>query len=276
VSTTYQPGFIPDDAQQIAPALRQEFVALKAGLEDAAPSHRWQVLYTAPRRVQAGMVINASSTLGATADFGRGAGLYQRNEDNDAWVFVPGDTGWRDIIGKVEPKVFGAGSPARAIYAGGNIADFAFVANDVCDFVYHIPHDYLPGSDLHFHIHWSHNDAVSVTGNATFTMYHTYAKGFNQENFPAEKNIAITYATTDLATTPQYRMRVDEAQLSSDGGSATLMDSSLLEPDGILLLTLQLTALPTFGGAGKLFIHTCDIHYQSTSLGTPNKAPPFN
>jgi hypothetical protein len=183
--------------------------------------------------------------------------------------------GWRDIIGRVIPKAVGVGSPARAIYAGGTIADYAFVANDVCDFGYHIPHDYVAGTDLYFHVHWSHTDAVSITGNASFTAYHTYAKGFNQANFPAEKNIVITHATTDLATTPQYRHRVDEGQLSSSGGSATLMDSALLEPDGFLIITLQLSALPTFGGLGKLFIHTCDIHYQSTNISTKQKAAPF-
>ena len=92
---------------------------------------------------------------------------------------------WRDIIGSVAPKAIGAGSPARAVYAGGNLADYAFAVNDVVDFIFHIPHDYVPGSDLYFHVHWSHTDAVSVTGNAEFTIYHSYSKGHNQANFPS-------------------------------------------------------------------------------------------
>lgn len=183
--------------------------------------------------------------------------------------------GWRDIIGRVEPKATGAGSPTRAVYAGANLADYAFVLNDVCDFNFHIPHDYVPGSDLYFHVHWSHTDAVSITGNVVFTIYHAYAKGHNQANFPAEKTQTITYATTDLATTPQYRHRVDEVAITAGTATGALFDNDIVEVDGLILVTLKVTGMPTFGGTGKLFIHTCDVHYQSNNMATKNKAPAF-
>ncbi len=41
------------------------------------------------------------------------------------------------------------------------------------------------------------------------------------------------------------------------------------------MANLKLTTLPTICGGGKLFIHTCDIHYQSTNLGTVNGAPNY-
>lgn len=184
--------------------------------------------------------------------------------------------GWRDIIGAVMPKATGAGSPTRAVYAGANVADYAFIANDVCDFIYHIPHDYVPGTDLFFHVHWSHT-GTSITGNAVFTVYHTYAKRTlaGTAIFPAEKTNTVTWATTDLATTPRYAHRVDEIPLTSAAGSASLTANSLIEVDGILLVTLKLTTLPTIGGGGKLFIHTCDIHYQSTNMATKNSAPNY-
>lgn len=182
---------------------------------------------------------------------------------------------WRDIIGAVAPKAIGVGSPSRQVYAGGNLADYAFALNDLVDFVYHIPHDYAPGTDLFFHVHWSHNSAVSIAGNATFTIFHSYSKGFNQANFSAEKTFPITYATVNLATTPQYRHRIDEQPLSVAGGSAILLNTNEIEVDGLIIATLQLTAIPALGGGGRLFIHTCDIHYQSSSLGTQSKAPDF-
>jgi len=183
--------------------------------------------------------------------------------------------GWNDLIGTVEPKAVGAGSPARAVYIGGQLGGYAFVVNDVCDFEFHIPHDYVAGTDMYVHVHWSHTDAVSITGNAVFDFYYSYAKGHNQANFSAEKDITITYATTDLTTTPQYRHRLDEAALTAATATATLMDRDDLEPDGLILATLKLTTLPTMGGAGKLFIHHVDIHYQSTGVGTKQKAPNF-
>ncbi len=181
--------------------------------------------------------------------------------------------GWRDIIGQITPKATGAGSPTRTVYAGANLAEYAFVANDVVDMEFHIPHDYAPGTDLYFHVHWSHN-GTNISGNAVFTMYWSFAKGHNQANFPAEKTQTITYATTNIATTPQYRHRVDEVQMSTSGGSAALLDSDAIEVDGLVLVQLKLTTLPTITG-GSLFVHTCDIHYQSTNVATAGKAPNF-
>lgn len=182
--------------------------------------------------------------------------------------------GWRDIIGKVIPKAVGVGSPTRATYIGGQLGQYAFVAGDAYDAEFHIPHDYVPGTDIYIHIHWSHN-GTSISGNAVFDFYHSYAKGHNQGNFPAEKNLTITYATTDITTTPQYRHRIDEVIMSGASATVTLMDRDDLEPDGMILMTIKLTTLPTIGGGGSLFIHTADIHYQSTNMATKQRAPGF-
>lgn len=179
---------------------------------------------------------------------------------------------WRDIIGAVSPKASGVGSPVRAAYAGGNVGVYAFAAGDICDFCFHMPHDWVPGTDIFFHVHWSHN-GTSISGNAVFDFYYQIAK--RDGNFGAEKDVTITYNTTNIGTTPQYRHRVDETQLTASVATATLAATSELEVDGIIEGTLKLTTLPTIGGAGKLFIHTCDIHYQSTNVGTKNKASNF-
>lgn len=180
--------------------------------------------------------------------------------------------GWRDIIGKVAPKISGAGAPARAVYAGGNVNDYAFTTNDVTDFDFHIPHDWVPGTDMYFHVHWSHN-GTTITGNAVFDLYYQVAK--RDGIFTAEKDLTITYATVNIATTPQYYHRVDETQMTASVATATLTATSALEVDGIIMATLKLTTLPTIGGGGKLFIHTCDLHYQSSNIGTKNKVSNF-
>jgi hypothetical protein len=211
-----------------------------------------------PNYFPAGLVVGKAAGLGAKVD-----------------TAVP-TYGWKDIIGPIYPKAIGAGSPTRAIYqAGEHVGEWSFAQADVCDFDLHIPHDYAPNTDLFIHLHWSHT-GTTISGNAVFDFYTKYAKGHNQANFTAEKNQNITYATTDVATTPQYRHRIDEVQLSTPGGSAGLLDTSAIEPDGLVLGTLVLTGLPTLGGGGKLFIHFADIHYQSTSVGaTKQRAPNF-
>lgn len=182
--------------------------------------------------------------------------------------------GWRDIIGKVIPKATGVGSPARAAYMGGQLGQYAFAEGDAYDMEFHIPHDYVPGTDIYIHVHWSHN-GTSISGDAVFDFFHSYAKGHNQANFSAEKQLTITFNSVDIANMPQYRQRIDEVIMSGPSATATLMDRDDIEADGLVLMTLRLTTLPTIGGGGKLFIHTCDIHYQSSNMATKNKAPDF-
>ena len=181
--------------------------------------------------------------------------------------------GWRDIIGRVSPKATGAGAPSRKAYAGANVGQYAFVANDVIDMEFHIPHDWVPGSDIFFHVHWSHN-GTAISGNVVFTIYHTIAAGFDQAAFAAEKTQTITYNTTNIATTPQYRHRVDEVAISGSTATSAIFANSDIEVDGLWLVTLKVTTLPSITG-GDLFIHTCDLHYQSNNMATINKAPSF-
>lgn len=184
--------------------------------------------------------------------------------------------GWADIIGDVRPKTTGGGSPALETFIGGQTAAYCFLANDVIDFAWHIPHDYVPGTDLYVHIHWAHN-GTNISGSFVVDVYSTYAKGHNQANFAAEKNVTITVPTPDLTTVPQYRHRIDEVQLSSNGGSATLLDSSLIEVDGLIICRMKATTIPTItGGSTKPFILFADLHYQTTGvMGTKQKAPSF-
>lgn len=189
-------------------------------------------------------------------------------------IDLDGSFGWRDIIGKVIPKAVGAGSPVRSAYMGGQLGQYAFVAGDAYDMEFHIPHDYVSGTDLHIHLHWSHN-GTAIIGDVAFDMYHSYAKGHDQADFSAEKNLTLTYSTVSIGETPQYRHRIDELIMSGPEATATLMSRGEIEPDGLVLMTVRVTTLPTIGGGGKLFIHTCDIHYQSTNIATKNKAPNF-
>ncbi len=180
---------------------------------------------------------------------------------------------WRDIIGQLMFNTGGANAPAITAFRGGNSRALKFVASDRVDFIFHIPHDWAPSSDLYLHVHWCHN-GTAISGNAAFQFDYTYAKGHNQANFPAEKTQTITYATTDITTTPQYRHRIDELQLSNSGGTGNYLDTASIEPDGLITVGLSLATLPTIT-AGNLFIFTCDLHYQGVEQGTKQKAPAF-
>ena len=183
---------------------------------------------------------------------------------------------WKDILGSVTVRGTGPTAPSLTPYRGGNIDQFAFSAADEVMVEFHLPHDYAPGTDIYLHFHWSHN-GTAISGNMTWGYDVSYAKGHNQAVFPAEVSGTVTYATVDIATTPQYQHFITELQLSASTPSGSQIDTDDLEVDGIILARVYASAIPTItGGApNEPFLHFVDIHYQSNYIGTKNKAPNF-
>lgn len=181
---------------------------------------------------------------------------------------------WRDIIGLLLPNPANLLSPANVAFtAGGNIRSYAYASGDQMDCVFHIPHDYVIGTDIFLHLHYGHNgtavDAVTFDVDA-HTAYAT-----------RDEDIFTELATTpafsiDMDTAVQYQHYVNEIQLSAASPSTAQIDTDDIEVDGLVLVTLDVTDIPGItGGAAKPFIFTCDIHYQSTGIGTKNSADPF-
>ncbi len=179
---------------------------------------------------------------------------------------------WRDIEGEIRPDPAGANTPLLIDFRTG-VRAYHYSTNDKADLAYHIPHDYVPGTDLHLHVHWGHN-GTAISGNLVLDYVVSYAKGHNQANFSTPVSITQTVATPDVATVPQYRHRIDEFQLSASSPSASQIDTDDIEPDGILLVSVTATTIPTVT-AGDPFIFTWDLHYMSHNLGTAQKAPNF-
>ena len=117
--------------------------------------------------------------------------------------------GWRDLEGDVDPKATGAGKATLGVWRGGLSKVWFYDAGDTLDQLkYHIPHDYVPGSDLHIHLHWGHH-GTAISGSLVVTFGATYAKGHNQANYPAEVAPVITVLTPNITTIPRYKHRVD-------------------------------------------------------------------
>jgi hypothetical protein len=183
---------------------------------------------------------------------------------------------WDDFIGNMIPDPLGANSPTLVSISGGSCRTYAYTTSDKMDIQIHVTHSYVAGTDAFIHIHWLHN-GTAISGNMVATLAYQYGKGHNQSVLTAEKTLTVTYNTVNIATTPQYQTRIDEIQISSAGGSATLIDTADIEPDGIFYVNLTLTTLPTITGGGttRIFIPYVDIHAQQTGVGTKQKAPNF-
>lgn len=180
--------------------------------------------------------------------------------------------GFRDLLGQVTTSNTGATKPTHAIYRD-TLRAFQFAAGDEEYFEFHIPHDYVAGTDIFLHYHWSHNSALVTGGNAVFEYETSYAKGHNRGAFPA----SVSGTVTGNASTTQYQHMLDEIQLSAASPSGSQIDSDDLEPDGIILMRagLQTNNITSSGAVPDPFIHYVDIHYQSTNIATKSKSPDF-
>lgn len=228
---------------------------------------------------------NALGTINTTTEVPNSSGGYTKLSTGDDLVIDKASiTGikvdlstptfpWHDIIGNVTVKTTGAGTPTFGTYRG-NVQQYSFAVNDAIYIEFHIPHDYVPGTDIHIHYHWSHIATTVTGGTVTWRVEATYAKGHNQAAFPA----LITLDTSPTASTTQYQHLISEVQFSTAGGSGSQLNTTNIEPDGLILCKISLNAnaiTVSSGLAPDPFLHFADIHYQSTGIGTKQKAPDF-
>lgn len=190
--------------------------------------------------------------------------------------------GWRDIIGQIGVKTAGATDPVWTLYRGAMYAYTFDTATAEAFLVFHIPHDYVPGSDLFAHVHWSQKvvdtgGTAGVPGVAEWKFDISYADGHGTAGGAADPFIApITVTVTQQASTTQYGHMIAEVQFTNNGGTGGLIDSNTIQVDGLLLVRLyRVKANPADTLNQAPFVHTADIHYQSTNIGTKQKAPNF-
>lgn len=182
------------------------------------------------------------------------------------------DFGWADILGTVFVEAANPTAAGFNTYKGG-LKGYQFNVGDEAHVNFHIPHDYVMGSDMYIHVHWSHNSTLVTGGSVTWGIELSYAKGHDQEVFGDNKTVLIT----ENASLSQYRHMIAEEQMSISGGAAAMLDTDLIEVDGIIMCRLFLSSndMTSSGAVPDPFAHFVDIHYQSTGVGTKQKAPDF-
>lgn len=183
---------------------------------------------------------------------------------------------WHDITGRIRPDPAGTDAPVLEAFRG-NVRAYSYSVSPAAkklDLEFHIPHDWVPGTDLYLHVHWGHN-GTGISGSLVIDYNVIY--GSRNGSFGAPVTPQQTIGSLAIANTPQYSQRVDEFQLSAASPTATQLDTDNIEVDGLILVTLSPTTIPTItgGASASPFIFTLDIHYQSKSVGTKNSASPF-
>ncbi len=182
--------------------------------------------------------------------------------------------GWRDLLGETTTRSTGANKPSFEAY-NGEINQYRFSAGEHEHYDFHIPHDYVAGTDIHLHIHWSQISTTNTGGTVDFKYSAAYSKGHNQAAFTTTP-ITATFTSADAGTV-RYRQHITETIISGASATSALFDRDDLEPDGVILMTLEMAAndLTDSVGVTDPFIHYVDIHYQSTNISTKDKVPDF-
>lgn len=191
--------------------------------------------------------------------------------------------GWADLLGDQFSKNTGATKPVLIAYNGA-VQAWQFSNDDEAYLTYHIPHDYVPGTDIHLHIHWSQTSASVTGGTIDFKYFAIYSKGHNQAAGSAftATPITATFSSIDIndggAGLSRYQQHFTEVIISGASATSALFDRDDFEPDGVIELTLEMDANNLTDSVTVLdpFIHFADIHYQTTAIiGTKDKAPDF-
>ena len=180
---------------------------------------------------------------------------------------------YADLLGRISVRGVGATDPTFAVYRNG-LRQFQYTVNDESFVEFHIPHDYAPGTDVYIHAHWSHAATTVTGGSVTWGLELTYAKGHNQAAFPA----TVTNTVVSNASTTQYQHMLTDSQVSAASPAASQIATGNLEPDGLIMLRVYLSAnnmTVSGGGVPEPFLHQIDLHYQTTNIGTKNKSPNF-
>lgn len=193
--------------------------------------------------------------------------------------------GWADLLGPVRDKS-PATAPTFSTYVG-TISDYKFPTTAGVKelfFDFHIPHDYLPGSDLYLHVHWSQiavdsGGPAGVPGNAKWYWDVVYAKGYGTAGGAARGafSTVITTSIVQQASTTQYGHMIAEVQLSAASPSASQLDSDDIEVDGLIMARLYRDAADASDTLDQSpFVHYSDIHYQTVGVkGTKGRNVPF-
>ena len=184
--------------------------------------------------------------------------------------------GWRDLLGEISIKTIGANDPDYNDYAATGIHRYQFKNTTMTEVYddYHIPHDYVPGSDVHVHIHWSQTTidtggAASAPGVAKWYFDANYSKGHDRGAFPA--NI-VTVSVTQTASGTIRQHMIAEVQLSTSGQ----IGGQDIEPDGVITVRAYRDAADAADTLDQRpWVHHVDVHYQSTNIATKAKVPDF-
>lgn len=133
----------------------------------------------------------------------------------------------------------------------------------------HINHDYVLGTKVYPHVHWTPGDTI-LTNIVGWAWEYCAVKGHGQQALTLT-GTTVSAATTMIATA--YTHYVTEVS------DANAIPPDNLEPDTVIYFRMYRDSASVNGTGdnfeGSAYVQFVDLHYLSTDGGTPLKTPPF-
>lgn len=178
-------------------------------------------------------------------------------------------TGWSDLPAPVT-VLTGASAPTTGTVRNGIIGlQFSPDINQECFANVHINHDYIAGTMVYPHIHWTTN--TTSTGTVRFGIEYTLARRDDSVGLRAFGATQTLYIEHPVTSGEQYSHQVSEP---ADGFG---IDGTDLQEDALILCRFFREAEhvnDTY--PDPVFMLVVDLHYQCDTLATPLRFPPFN
>lgn len=171
--------------------------------------------------------------------------------------------GYRDITADIVLRGIGT-DPTWSQIDATVFYGYKFIIGKKAYLVFHVPHDYVPGSDIFIHVHFLTN-YVGVNKDQPVKWQFTtaFAKGYNRGAF----NLGSPNVTTAEATPTQLY-----DHCIAENGAITLTD---LEVDSLIMVELERITNGGTDNTDDVFVLTADVHYMSNDLATKDKNYPF-
>lgn len=144
------------------------------------------------------------------------------------------------------------------------LLSFSGTANERLTNIYHLPHDFIEGTDLFVHIHHVPT-ALTPVGEVTWRLHMRYAQGYQFGNFGGADVVQDITIDLGAAGALQYDHVINEGAALNDSDFG-----AVLRTDGVVLITIERLGATDSNNANQLFVEA-DIHYKSDKTPTVNK-----
>jgi hypothetical protein len=177
--------------------------------------------------------------------------------------------GWNDLVQDVTVRT-GSNAPSPTIFIGGISAyEFSPTTMNECFVNFHMRHDYIAGTMVYPHVHWSHN--TDAAGVVRWGFEYTLARRNDSTGVVTFASPSTLYIEHTVSLGESYQHHVNEA---ADGLG---IDGTNLQEDALIICRVFRDAThinDTY--PDPIHLLTVDIHYECNTLSTPLRVPPFN